>query len=100
VLSILNHVCCPKLIPRLQTEMAASKAPTVHQKMSQYLLVLVTLYPYEGVLDKYADNVDKYLLQCVSNSNNEARSNGRKSFLVWQKIAPENAQSMFSMLDY
>ena len=54
ILSILNHVCVPKLIPRLQQEMINSKSTLVHAKMSQYLFVLVTLYPFEGVLDKNA----------------------------------------------
>jgi hypothetical protein len=45
--------------------------------------VLVTLYPFDGVLDRYATNIDTYIKACVSNANKEARSNGRKSFLVW-----------------
>lgn len=90
-MSILNHVCVPKLIVRLQSEMLNSKSPLVHSKMSQYLLVLVTLYPYDGVLDKNSNYIDAYIQQCVTNSNADCRFNGRRSFLVWQKIAPDNA---------
>ena len=34
ILCILNHVCVPKLIARLQTEMLANKSTLVHGKMS------------------------------------------------------------------
>ena len=40
------------------------------------------------------------MLQCVSDSNSESRLNGRKSFLVWQRLNPENAQSLFTQFDY
>ena len=80
--------------------MADSKSSLVHAKMSQYLLVLVTLYPYEGVLDKYSSNVDSWLQQCLQDAAPEARQNGRKAFLIWQKLAPENAQNLFAMVDY
>ena len=68
--------------------------------MSQYLHVLVTLYPFEGVLDRNAAVVDQFLSQCITDANSEARANGRKSFLVWQKLAPTNAQNLFAVLDY
>lgn len=58
VLGILNHVCVPKLIQKLQSEMLNSKSPIVHAKLSQYLFVLVSIYPYEGVLDKNTKVVD------------------------------------------
>jgi len=61
ILSILNHVCVPKLIPRLQSEMTNSKSTAFHQKMSQYLYVLVSLYPFEGVLDRHAHAIDLYI---------------------------------------
>ena len=38
--------------------------------------------------------------QCVQDANSEARQFGRKSFLIWQKLAPENAQNLFALLDY
>ena len=100
MLNILNHVCVPKLIARLQQEMLNTKAQQVHAKMAQYLFVLVSIYPFEGVLDRHAAYVDLYLEQCCSNANVEARSYGRKSFLTWQKLAPDNAQSLFSVLEY
>ena len=34
ILSILNHVCVPKLINRLQTELSNSKSPLVRAKMA------------------------------------------------------------------
>lgn len=68
--------------------------------MSQYLFVFVTLYPYEGVLDKNMPHVEAFIKQSVADANKECRSNGRKSFLVWQKLAPESAQNMFATLDY
>ena len=34
VLGILNHVCVPKLITKLQAEMLNSKSPGVHARMS------------------------------------------------------------------
>lgn len=100
ILGILNHVCVPKLIQRLQTEMLNSKSPVVHAKLSQYLFVLVSIYPFEGVLEKNIKIVDQYVLQCVADANSEARLNGRRSYLVWQRLAPENAQSLFSQFDY
>lgn len=63
--------------------MSASKSPLVHAKMAQYLFVLVSIYPFEGVLDKYADIMDSYIKQCVVDANSDARVYGRKSFLVW-----------------
>ena len=41
-----------------------------------------------------------YIQQTVSEANSEARLNGRKSFLIWQKLAPDNAQSLFMQFDY
>ena len=83
ILGILNHVCVPKLISRLQTELSNSKSALVHAKMAQYILVLVSIYPLDGVLDRNATHVDSYIQQCVSDANVEARMYGRKSFLVW-----------------
>ena len=68
--------------------------------MSQYLFVLVTIYPFDGVLDRNAPTIDAFIQLCVSDANSEARQHGRKSFLIWQKLAPENAQNLFSVLDY
>ena len=99
MLGVLNHVCVPKLIQRLQHELANSKSTTVHAKMSQYLFVLVSLYPFEGVLDKNAAHVDSFILQCVSDANGEARLNGRKAYLIWSKLAPENAHSLYLRFD-
>ena len=41
--------------------MHGSKASLVHAKMSQYLFVLVTIYPLEGVLDKNAGTLDQFV---------------------------------------
>ena len=41
--------------------MSSSKATMVHARMSQYLFVLVTIYPLEGVLDKNATTIDQYI---------------------------------------
>ena len=35
-------------------QISGSKSPLFHAKMSQYLFVLVTLYPFDGVLDRNA----------------------------------------------
>lgn len=99
ILGILNHVCVPKLIGRLQTEMTNSKSTIVHAKMSQYLFVLVSLYPLEGVLDKNFHALETYILQCVSDANSEARLNGRKSYLIWNKLAPGSAETLFTQFD-
>jgi hypothetical protein len=68
-----------------------NKSNPVHAKLSQYLLVLVTIYPFDGVLDKNASFVDQYIQQCLQDAAPEARQNGRMSFLIWQKLAPDNA---------
>jgi hypothetical protein len=68
--------------------------------MSQYLLVLVTIYPFDGVLDKNAKSIDAFIQSCVTDANPDTRQNGRRSFLIWQKLAPDNAQNLFSTLDY
>ena len=41
--------------------MSGSKSTLVHAKMSQYLFVLVTIYPLEGVLDKQAPTIDQFV---------------------------------------
>jgi hypothetical protein len=61
MMTILNHVCVPKLILRLQSEMANSKSTMFHAKMSQYLFVVVTIYPFDGVLDRNAAAIDAYI---------------------------------------
>ena len=71
--------------------MLNTKSPQVHAKMATYLFVMVSIYPFEGVLDKNASSIDSYLEQCIQDANVEARKYGRKSFLVWQKLAPQNA---------
>lgn len=68
--------------------------------MASYIFVLVSIYPFEGVLDRNAHAVDSYIQQCVADAGVDARVAGRKSFLIWQKLAPENAQNLFAMLDY
>lgn len=68
--------------------------------MAQYLFVIVTIYPFEGVLDRNGSHIEKYLKCCITNPNSEARANGRKAFLVWQRIASEGAQILFGQLDY
>ena len=73
MMTILNHVCVPQLIPRLQVEMANSKSTTFHAKMSYYLLVLVTIYPFDGVLDKNAKAIDAFIQLCVTDANSESR---------------------------
>ena len=73
MLTILNHVCVPKLIPRLLVEMQNSKSSMFHAKMSQYLFVLVTIYPFDGVLDRNAATIDTFIQLCVSDANSEAR---------------------------
>lgn len=65
MLVILNHVCVPKIIQRLQSDMLLSKSQQVHAKMAQYLYVIVSIYPFEGVLDKNASFVDAFLEQCI-----------------------------------
>lgn len=73
MLTILNHVCVPKLIPRLLVEMQNNKSTQFHSKMSQYLFVLVTIYPFDGVLDRNAGTIDTFIQLCVSDANSEAR---------------------------
>ena len=80
--------------------MLASKSTLDHAKLSQYLYVIVTLYPFEGVLEKNAQYIDAYIQQCVGDANSEARFIGRKSFLAWKKLAPENADNLFVSFDY
>lgn len=80
--------------------MLASKSTLVHAKLSQYLYVIVTLYPFEGVLEKNAQYIDSYIQQCVGDANSEARFIGRKSFFAWKKLAPENADNLFISFDY
>ena len=41
--------------------------------MSQYLFVLVTIYPFDGVLDRNAPTIDAFIQLCVSDANSEAR---------------------------
>ena len=53
--------------------MLLSKATNVHARFSQYLFVFVTLYPFEGVLDKNSEFIDKFIEQAVSNANSETR---------------------------
>lgn len=62
ILGILNHVCVPKLIQKLQVEMLNSKSPMVHGKFAAYLFVLVSIYPFEGVLERNIKAIDLYML--------------------------------------
>lgn len=41
--------------------MINSKSTLAHAKMAQYILVLVSIYPFEGVLDRNAGVVDAYI---------------------------------------
>lgn len=36
----------------------------------------------------------------MGDANSEARFIGRKSFLAWQKLAPENTKNLFVQFDY
>jgi hypothetical protein len=38
--------------------------------------------------------------QSLTDANPEARQNGRKAFLVWQRYAPHDADQLFRILDY
>lgn len=62
--------------------------------------MFLCLYPYEGVLDRYVQVITTYLHQCLANANAEARSIGRKAFLIWQQLNQEQANNLFGTLDY
>lgn len=38
--------------------------------------------------------------QALSDANPEARQYGRRTFLLWQKLSPADAENLFVMLDY
>lgn len=38
--------------------------------------------------------------QCLTDANPEARQNGRRAFLLWQRISPCEAEQLYKGLDY
>lgn len=71
--------------------MKTSKNTWVHAKLAHYLLLMLKIYPYEGVMNKNIAVLDQYVQQSLTDANPEARLNGRRAFLVWQKLAPHDA---------
>lgn len=80
--------------------MKNSKSTQVHAKMAHFLSIIIAVYPYEGVLDKYLSVIEQFMQQCLTDANSEARAKGRKAFLVWQTIEPQAADQLFRVLDY
>ena len=80
--------------------MKLSKSTQAHAKMAHFLLIILTIYPFEGVLDKNISFVEAFLQSALSDANSEARHKGRRAFLAWEKRCPRNASQMFQILDY
>mmetsp|Transcript_43444 Transcript_43444/g.41904 ORF Transcript_43444/g.41904 Transcript_43444/m.41904 type:complete len:90 (+) Transcript_43444:393-662(+) len=58
---LLANVCSPKLIQRLQEEMKGSKNTWAHSKFGHFLFLILSLYPFEGVLDRFEPIIETYL---------------------------------------
>ena len=56
--------------------MANSKSPMARAKMASYIFVLVSIYPFEGVLDRNASAVDSYIQQCVADARAPGKTPG------------------------
>jgi len=72
----------------------------VRTKLAAYMLVALSRYPFEGVLDRCHEPIEHFLQSILSDASGEARAKGRKCFLVWYEVCPESANNVFQLLDY
>lgn len=79
-----EYVYLYRIIQRLAEEMKVSKNTWAHAKLAYYLYLILSVYPQDGVMDRYHQYIENYMQQSLTDANPEARSNGRNAFLVWQ----------------
>ncbi len=78
--------------------MKNTKAPNIRTRLANYLLAMLSTYNYDTVLEKHSAAIESFLLLALTDASAEARSFGRKCFLLWHNMA--NSQDLFSRLDY
>lgn len=52
--------------------MKNSKNTWVHAKIAHYLQLMLTLYPYDGIMDRYESHIEQILTQALTDANPEA----------------------------
>ena len=80
--------------------MKTSKNTWAHAKMTSYLYMIVKTYPVESCLSKNQQVIEAWMQQALADANPEARQFARRTFLLWQKLSPQDADDMFVILDY
>lgn len=63
--------------------MRLSKNNWARSKMAHFLFLIISIYPFDGVLDKNINFIETFLNLSLVDANPEARQNGRKAFIVW-----------------
>ena len=51
-------------------------------------------------IEKYIDVIESFLIFILSAASPEARAKGRKSFFLWEQIAPRQAENLYRVLDF
>lgn len=63
--------------------MRLSKNTWARSKLASILYLIISIYPYDGVLEKNITHIETFLTTSLSDANPEARLNGRRAFLTW-----------------
>lgn len=57
--------------------MRLSKNTWARSKLASILYLIISIYPYDGVLEKNITHIETFLTTSLSDANPEARLNGR-----------------------
>ena len=50
-----------RIIQKLAEEMKVSKNTWAHSKLAYYLHLILSLYPHDGVIDRYQQYIENYM---------------------------------------
>ena len=70
-----------RTIQKLVEEMKVSKNTWARAKMTHFLLIMVTIYPFEGILDRNINLIETFIQVALSDANSEARHKAKRTFI-------------------
>lgn len=92
ILTLLENVKCPKVIPRIIDEFS-NKNTALRQKVALYLKLIMESYP-DSVIEKNATGIENAINLAIADANKDVRQLTRQSFLIYQERFPTRANKL------
>jgi len=105
LLKIIDSVTTSRLVPKT-VEQFKSKNPNIRVKSSLYLAIMLENYPFHvfqnatGFRGNFAEMLERGIKSAVHDAAKEARANGRRAFLAYRALFPDEATRLYSTFDY